>query len=342
MGAGGQRGLALRTCQSIDHDMAASNKVVLSRLLTVLCLPVTAPLLLAYALVVGVGTAALPKRARQKAHAAAIRVLTMGGPWGTCFDALTWHPWTAGVPSCIYAGVEPSDGKGLVVPVSKLCARAAGTLRLVVISDTHGKHHQLSTSLPEGDILVHSGDLLSRNASIGFNSGGAHWRALAALRDFNEWLGALPHAHKIVVAGNHDGVLESVGRERARALLSNAVYLEDEVCMVGGLRVGGSPWSATGGSANRAFQSERPRLLQPDLRPSEPLDLLVMHFHHSEAAATLRPRVFASGHVHDAHGVWRAPWGLEVRASVCDGLYRAVQLPVVVDVPVRDPPGPFS
>ena len=44
--------------QSIDHDMAASNKVVLSRLLTVLCLPVTAPLLLAYALVVGVGTAA--------------------------------------------------------------------------------------------------------------------------------------------------------------------------------------------------------------------------------------------------------------------------------------------
>ena len=109
--------------------MAASNKVVLSRLLTVLCLPVTAPLLLAYALVVGVGTAALPKHARQKAHAAAIRVLTMGGPWGTCFDALTWHPWTAGVPSCIYAGVEPSDGKGLVVPVSKLCARAAGTLR---------------------------------------------------------------------------------------------------------------------------------------------------------------------------------------------------------------------
>ena len=62
----------------------------------------------------------------------------------------------------------------------------------------------------------------------------------------------------------------------------------------------------------------------------------------SEAAATLRPRVFASGHVHDAHGVGRAPWGLEVRASVCDGLYRAVQLPVVVDVPVRDPPGPFS
>lgn len=63
-------------------------------------------------------------------------------------------------------------------------------LTVVLLSDTHGRHRELD--VPDGDLLVHAGD---------FTKFGNHRHAL----DFNEWLGELPHPHKVVVAGNHDG-----------------------------------------------------------------------------------------------------------------------------------------
>lgn len=65
------------------------------------------------------------------------------------------------------------------------------------------------------------------------------------IKSFNEWLGTLPHRHKIVVAGNHDllfdhtfynaswkdwvSTKEDCGPGTARALLTNATaYLEHE------------------------------------------------------------------------------------------------------------------
>ena len=38
------------------------------------------------------------------------------------------------------------------------------------------------------------------------------------LRDFNEWLGELPHGCKVVVAGNHDFILEDPGN---RSVITN-------------------------------------------------------------------------------------------------------------------------
>ena len=62
-------------------------------------------------------------------------------------------------------------------------------MRVICMSDTHGLHR--NTKVPDGDVLVFAGDITSRGASY-------------ELVDFNEWLGELPHSHKIVVAGNHD------------------------------------------------------------------------------------------------------------------------------------------
>ena len=72
------------------------------------------------------------------------------------------------------------------------------TIRLVVISDTHGMEEALTPRggiLPEGDILLHLGDFAidsSRN------------RKLAAIRRFDRWLARQPHRTKIVLRGNHD------------------------------------------------------------------------------------------------------------------------------------------
>jgi hypothetical protein len=81
-------------------------------------------------------------------------------------------------------------------------------LRIVVISDTHSRHRHLV--VPAGDILVHAGDLTARGT-------------LEELQAFDQWLGTLPHAHKLVIAGNHDWVCAQMPSAMP-LLLSNATY----------------------------------------------------------------------------------------------------------------------
>ena len=68
-------------------------------------------------------------------------------------------------------------------------------MRVVVLSDTHGKHRELSP-LPEADLVVHAGDF----ATIGTE---------AEVLDFLNWFCDLPHRHKVFVCGNHDEPLLS-------------------------------------------------------------------------------------------------------------------------------------
>ena len=184
-------------------------------------------------------------------------------------------------------------------------------------------------NLPPGDILCHCGDALSRNACILRNSGRAHYRARAALRDLNDWLGSTPHAARICIGGNHDACLQELGPEQARVLLSNALYLEDGGAWVQGLRIWGSPWSS-GRSANRAFQAAEPQM--PPAAEAN-VDVLLSHCYHAGLAAAARPLVYGSGHAHGEHGATiRADGRVEVNSSICDDVYRSVQLPIVVDM----------
>src|ERR1017187_5449294 len=95
------------------------------------------------------------------------------------------------------------------------------SLTIVAISDTHQLHREVE--VPPGDLLIHAGDftMFSRSA--------------AAIRDFNEWLGELPHRWKIVVPGNHEFFLESdLSR---RKLIGNATMLIDESVEIMGLKI---------------------------------------------------------------------------------------------------------
>ena len=71
------------------------------------------------------------------------------------------------------------------------------TARIVCISDTHNRFRELT--IPEGDILIHAGDITSRGY-------------VAELKDFNEWLITLPHEHKVVIAGNHELSFDSISK----------------------------------------------------------------------------------------------------------------------------------
>lgn len=74
-------------------------------------------------------------------------------------------------------------------------------MKIVQISDTHGKHRLLK-NLPEGDVLIHCGDLTENGTE-------------EEVLDFINWLERLPYRHKIFVTGNHDLCLfRTDGEER--------------------------------------------------------------------------------------------------------------------------------
>lgn len=64
-------------------------------------------------------------------------------------------------------------------------------IRIVCMSDTHALTRHIKFSVPYGDIFIHAGD---------FSACGS----LPEIIEFNEWLGELPHKHKLVIAGNHE------------------------------------------------------------------------------------------------------------------------------------------
>ncbi|KAK3385623.1 Metallo-dependent phosphatase-like protein [Podospora didyma] len=62
-------------------------------------------------------------------------------------------------------------------------------VRFVCISDTH--NDDCTGSLPDGDVLLHSGDLTD-------------FGTMEELQAAYNWISALPHKTKIVIAGNHE------------------------------------------------------------------------------------------------------------------------------------------
>lgn len=89
-------------------------------------------------------------------------------------------------------------------------------MKVVALADTHGRHREVE--VPPGDVLLVAGDL------TGYGS-------LRDLVDFNRWVAALPHEHKLVTAGNHDScLLDAYGR----SLVTGAMLCIDEEVVLGG------------------------------------------------------------------------------------------------------------
>ena len=181
---------------------------------------------------------------------------------------------------------------------------ASKSLTVVCISDTHELHQELS--VPDGDILIHAGDFSMMGRSI------------TAIRDFNDWLGELPHHFKIVVPGNHEFFLEADPSKRE--LISNATMLIDESVEVMGLKIWGSPITPLyGGAFGRSSPADRAKLYATI--PSD-TNILITHTppmgildrtpgspHHSgcpelrEAVERIKPQLHVFGHIHGGYGM---------------------------------------
>lgn len=60
-------------------------------------------------------------------------------------------------------------------------------MRIVCVSDTHNH----TVQIPDGDVLIHAGDVSMRGR-------------LPEIAAFLAWFESLPHQHKIFIAGGHD------------------------------------------------------------------------------------------------------------------------------------------
>lgn len=216
-------------------------------------------------------------------------------------------------------------------------------MRIVAISDTHGRHEELD--LPEGDLIIHAGDFSRRGVDAD------------ELGAFLRWFAALPHPHKVLVAGNHDLLVER-DPARARALLPPGVtYLQDGAAEVAGLRVWGAPWTPV--FCRWAFMLPRGEALRAkwDRIPSG-VDVLVTHgppYGHGDlarpfdgqqpravgcvellqAVRRVRPRLHVYGHIHEGHGVTRSDdieGTLFANAASCAHDQDALRAPLVLDL----------
>jgi Icc-related predicted phosphoesterase len=192
-------------------------------------------------------------------------------------------------------------------------------MRIVLLSDTHGLHDGLT--VPPGDVLIFAGDAGRRGT-------------LDELRAFNDFLGRLPHPHKIFAAGNRDYFFQRQPGE-SRKMLTNAVYLQDEEMTVEGVRIYGSPWQPP--FMNTAFNLPRGEPLRGKwaLIP-EGIDILVTHTPPSgvgdrtssgesvgcedllEAVRRIKPKLHVFGHVHEGYGQYHENGILFINASVTD------------------------
>ena len=93
-------------------------------------------------------------------------------------------------------------------------------MKLLHISDTHNRHHQLG-QLPQADVIVHSGD---------FSDKGTEGEVL----EFLNWFIALPYKHKIFVTGNHDLCLWDA--DNIEELPENVHFLQDCECQIEGVK----------------------------------------------------------------------------------------------------------
>ena len=206
-------------------------------------------------------------------------------------------------------------------------------MEITFISDTHQFHRddyeksQLTSLLPGGPIIVHSGDMSGR---------GGHNEIL----EFLGWFDSLNYTHKILIAGNHDFMFD-VNPEMAHGVLSNypgITYLNESGVVIEGIKFWGSPITLY--FHNWAF-NRHPHEIAPHWEKiPDDVDVLITHgppfgildkTHYGkiqtgcpillEKIKKIKPQVHAFGHIHEARGTVQTEDTLFINASTVDLRY---------------------
>lgn len=243
-------------------------------------------------------------------------------------------------------GINRAIGNGAMsvdMDMLKSTRADAKHVRVVVVSDTHGEE----VVIPDGDVIVHCGDMTLAGTP-------------KELYAFCDWFEALPHKHKVVIAGNHDfcvenkqGKAEAVeAKERLKKVCT--AFLENSGAEVAGLKFYGSPHSPWINKRRQmGYQDSSENLEKVWRQIPEGIDVLVTHTppkgfgdrillgmsvgcpNLEKRVREIKPRYHFFGHIHEAYGTYTSDFGcLFVNAAICNLLYEPAHAPIVLDIPL--------
>jgi Icc-related predicted phosphoesterase len=213
-------------------------------------------------------------------------------------------------------------------------------MRLVIISDTHLNE----PVLPDGDVLIHCGDMLS---------GGHKYELSLQAHYWFETLGK-QFKHFLFVPGNHDRCFEqAVDFCNSILMRANVEVLVDREFIIDDIKFYGSPWQPD--FYDWAFNLPRGGALRDKwkLIPSD-TDVLITHgppfgildyvpwddehvgcVDLYEQVLEIHPKIHCFGHIHGGYGeLTTGHTGLTkfFNASICNEQYVPVNAPHVVDI----------
>ena len=220
-------------------------------------------------------------------------------------------------------------------------------MRICFVSDTHTYHK--SVSIPECDLLIHSGDATYTGRQDEVES-------------FGKWMRELPVQDKIFVPGNHDKSFE-FDTENALKWLAfdqqhkkdygNCYYLQQESVEIDGLKIygdGSTPRFGFGWAFNvdRGLDLEETWKNIPD-----DADVVVTHgppfgiLDYAQMSGDqvgcrdlmarlyqIKPLIHSFGHIHESYGTKEVPDlpTVFINASTCTLQYRPTNDPIVAVV----------
>lgn len=208
-------------------------------------------------------------------------------------------------------------------------------MKLVLISDTHNKH--LDVDVPEGDILIHAGDVSSR--------GYEH-----EIKSFLNWFSNQPHKYKIFIAGNHDFFFERESDIVIKNIIpDNVIYLNDSGIEIKGINFWGSPIQPE--FYNWAFNRARGEDIKKhwDLIPKD-TDILITHGPPEgvldktirgesvgcsdllHAVNIINPKIHVFGHIHEDYGIIKNNETTFINASVLNERYSYTNKPIIISI----------
>lgn len=227
--------------------------------------------------------------------------------------------------------------------------------KIICISDTHGKHRSIK-HIPEGDILIHAGDLSPKGEQ-------------SVVEEFINWFRFQPHPHKILIAGNHDRTFDPKYyyewsepedtpakpvwlQDLLASLPANIHYLENNSVEIDGLKFWGSPITPNFGSHYWAFNADRGPVIDTYWQSiPEDTDVIITHgpaegkldwtlrggygvgCHELKRRIDwIRPKLHVCGHIHESYGTIEYGETIFVNASIMNVHYEPVNTPIEIGI----------
>jgi len=197
-------------------------------------------------------------------------------------------------------------------------------MKILHLSDTHGKHHLLK-DLPLADIIVHSGDVSFAGSEN-------------EVMNFIEWFGALPYKYKIFVAGNHDDCLFGANID---GMPENCFYLCNSDVTIEGIKFYAVPMfmeDVVSGNYNNNIQQIP---FDTDILITHQPPYCILDFSEGinygnrdllQVVLKIQPEYHLFGHIHNAYGIEKSNNTTFVNAAILNDDYEFAYKPVLLEI----------